>query len=182
MAFTARFNGVEESTSVLIIPSSEIVIKGKTNVNSFDCQYNVLKLKEPIPVNFKRYNDKIIFDKTVLALESAHFDCGGSGINSDFNKLLKTKTYPKVFIELKEISKDTENDKLINASVNVEIAGIVKPYIIPVKLQGDEILNIEGILSLNILDFNLDPPKKALGIIIVKEIIDISFHLQAKEY
>ncbi|MDN3664264.1 YceI family protein [Algibacter miyuki] len=180
MAFAGE---IMETTSVVIAPSSEIVITGKTNVNSFNCQYNVLELKEPIPVHFKRYNNgKLVFENTILTLESAAFDCGGPGINSDFNKLLKSKTYPEVIIELKEIGKHPKDSKLINALINLEIAGITKAYTFPVKLEGSETLNIEGVLSLNIRDFDLDPPKKALGIIVVKEVIDISFHLKAKEY
>ena len=179
MAFTSNLT---ESTAIIIAPSSEIIITGKTNVNSFDCQYNVLNLKEPIPVHFKKHNDKFIFEKTILALESTAFNCGGPGINSDFKKLLKSKTYPKVFIKLKEISKDPNIENLVNAQIDLEIAGVTKSYTIPVKLQGEETLIIKGVLSLNIRDFNLDPPKKALGLIVVKDIIDISFHLKAKEY
>ena len=179
MAFTSN---ILETTSIIITPSSEIIIKGKTNVNSFDCQYNVLNLKEPIPVHFKKHNDKLIFENTVLELQSNNFDCGGAGINSDFNKLLKSKTHPEVFIKLKEITQNPNNKSIVNANIDLKIAGITKPYTIPVKLEGSETLIIQGVLSLNIRDFNLDPPKKALGIIVVQDVIDISFHLRAKEY
>ncbi|MEP3838325.1 MAG: YceI family protein [Algibacter sp.] len=179
MAFTSSKT---ETTSVIIAPSSKIVIKGKTNVNSFDCQYNVLNLKEPIPVNFKVYNNKLIFKNTILVLESSAFDCGGPGINTDFKKILQSKTYPQIFITLQEISIDPKNKSLVNAQINLEIAGITKPYSVPVKLDGEDALIIEGVLSLNIRDFNLHPPKKALGLIVVKDTIDISFYLKAQEY
>jgi hypothetical protein len=179
LAFTSA---VIESTSVIIAPKSKLVIIGKTNVNSFKCQYNVSKLNKPIVVFFKKDNDRIVFEKTTSVLESINFDCGGSGINADFHELIKSETYPQIFITLKEISKDPKDDALVNAVLNLDIAGTTKAYIIPVKLEGEDNLLLKGILSLNIRDFNLEPPKKALGLIVVKDIIEINFQLKIKEY
>jgi YceI-like domain len=179
LAFTSTFVG---STTVIITPSSKLLINGKTNVNSFKCLYNVLKLNKPIPVFFKEHQDKIIFEKTTLVLENANFDCGGTGINNDFQELLKTETYPQIFIKLKEISKDPNNKTMVQTLLDLEIAGVTKSYTIPVQLVGDDIMSIKGILSLNIRDFNLDPPKKALGLIVVKDTIEIDFQLMVKEY
>src|SRR6056300_1339029 len=106
LAFTTTY---VESTAVVITPSSELVINGKTNVNSFNCEYDVLSLKKPIPVSFKRINNKIVFEKTTLVLNSACFDCGGSSINADFQELLKSGTYPEIYIDLKEISADSND-------------------------------------------------------------------------
>ncbi|MDO5972472.1 YceI family protein [Flavivirga aquimarina] len=168
--------------SVVITPSSQLVIKGKTNVNSFKCQYNILKLNKPIPVFFKRHKAKIIFNKTTLVLENADFDCGGRGINTDFQELLKSETHPQIRIKLKEISKDLKDENLVNALLDLELAGVTKSYVIPVELEGEDILVVKGVLCLNIRDFNLEPPKKALGLIVVEDLIEINFQLKVKEY
>lgn len=179
LAFTNAFVG---STSVLIAPTSKILIKGKTNISTFKCQYNVSKLNKPIPVFFRKYKDEIIFDKTTLVLDNANFDCGGTGINNDFQKLLKSETYPHIFIKLKEISEDLNNENRIQALLDIEIAGITRPYSIPIEFEGEDTLLIKGILSLNLRDFNLEPPKKAFGLIVVKDTIDINFQLRVEEY
>ncbi|GGK18473.1 hypothetical protein GCM10007962_10820 [Yeosuana aromativorans] len=179
LAFTNAFVG---STSVLIAPTSKILIKGKTNISTFKCQYNVSKLNKPIPVFFRKYKDEIIFDKTTLVLDNANFDCGGTGINNDFQKLLKSETYPHIFIKLKEISEDPNNENRIQALLDIEIAGITRSYSIPIEFEGEDTLLIKGILSLNLRDFNLEPPKKAFGLIVVKDTIDINFQLRVEEY
>ncbi|WP_100612841.1 YceI family protein [Confluentibacter lentus] len=178
LAFTDSFVG---STSVIIAPNSKLLINVKTNVNSFKCQYDILKLNKPIPIFFKNHGKKISFEKATLILDNVNFDCGGPGINNDFKELLKTKTYPKIFINLREINKDQNNEGLIHALVNLEIAGVTKSYTVPVELKDEGTLSIKGVLALNIRDFNLEPPKKALGLIVVKDVIEINFELAVKK-
>lgn len=179
LAFTVVIEG---STSVLITPSSKLLIKGKTNINTFKCQFDILKLKKPIPVFFKKINDKMVFENTTLVLENDCFDCGGKGINNDFQELLKSELYPKTYINLKEISIDDNNPSCVFASINIHMAGATKSYTIPVELNQKENLHIKGILNLDICDFNLEPPKKALGLVVVKNMIEINFDLMVKEY
>lgn len=178
LAFTVVITG---STSVLITPSSKLYIKGKTNINSFTCQFNVLKFKKPIPVFFQKIDDKIIFDNTTLVLDNICFDCGGKRINSDFQELLKSELYPQTLIKLKEISKGVDDENKIFALLDISIAGVSKSYRMPVELKGEETLLIEGVLNLNICDFNLEPPKKALGLVVVKDTIEINFQLVVKK-
>lgn len=174
-------NDLVKSASVTIAPSSKIVIKGKTNVNTFKCQYNIQKLNKPISVYFRKQNDEIIFERTTLALENANFDCGGRAINNDFQELLKSETYPKIFIKLKEISKYPNYENRIQTLLDIEIAGVTRAYSIPVEFEDDDTLIIKGLLTLNLRDFNLEPPKKALGLIVVKDTIDINFQLRVEE-
>jgi len=174
LAFTDK---LVSKTSVMIAPNSKLLIIGKTNVNSFKCRYNVSKLNKPIPIIFKKHGGKISFEKTTLVLDNANFDCGGFGINNDFQELLKTKSYPQVFIKLREITKDQNDESLVQALVDLEIAGITKSYTVPIELKEEGIMSIKGVLALNIRDFNLEPPKKALGMIVVKDVIEINFEL-----
>lgn len=168
-------------TSVMITPNSKLLIVGKTNVNSFNCRYDILKLQKPIPVFYKKHHDKISFDNTVLVLDNVNFDCGGRGINADFHELLKTKTYPQIRIKLKEISEGKTNNKPVLAHMDITIAGITKGYQMPVEVSNADAMQINGILNLNLSDFNLEAPKKALGLIVVKDEIEINFELAVKK-
>ena len=179
LAFTVVIEG---STSVLITPSSKLLIKGKTNINTFKCQFDILKLKKPIPVFFKKINDKMVFENTTLVLENDCFDCGGKGINYDFQQLLKSDMYPETLINLKEISIDNTSENTVQALLEIRIAGVTNACKVPIKLTGEDTLLVEGVLNLNICDFNLEPPKKALGLIVVKDIIEINFQLVVQEY
>lgn len=178
LAFTVVITG---STSVIITPSSKLLINGKTNINSFKCQFDVSILKKPIPVFFQKVDDKMVFNNTTLVLDNSCFDCGGKGINSDFQELLKSDLYPQTLIKLKEICKDTNNLNCVLAFLDISIAGVSKSYRIPIELKGEETLLIKGVLEIDICDFNLEPPKKALGLIVVKDTIEINFQLLVKE-
>ena len=98
------FTGIEYTTkslSVSVEDDSVVSISGTTNVNSFTCNYNVLKLENPIPVSYESREQTIVFASTFLELENQCFDCGHKAINKDFNKLLKTEIYPKIQLNLK---------------------------------------------------------------------------------
>lgn len=180
MAFT-NSESIKNMT-ITIIPQSKLLVRGKTNVNKFNCDFNVLKLKNPIPVIFEKKDDKIVFNKTKLILDSSCFDCGSKGINSDFKDLLKSDAYPHIILELKEIKNDFEDEDRILAYLDLEIAGIRKSYSVPIIMEGETTMSIKGKLDLNIRDFNITPPKKALGLIVVDEIIQIDFQLMVQEY
>lgn len=174
LAFTKNDIG---STSVVITSNSKLFILGKTNVGGFDCVYNVQKLERPIPISFNKAKDKIVFSHTVLVLENENFDCGGKAINADFHKLLKTDSYPNIFIKLKSITKEQTNSNSILAHLEIDLAGVTKSYATPVTVEGSGPMLIKGRLDLNLRDFNLEPPRKALGLVVVKDVIEINFEL-----
>tara|TARA_R100001039_G_C1829018_1_gene93760 strand:- start:607 stop:1200 length:594 start_codon:yes stop_codon:yes gene_type:complete len=177
LAFTIGIN----NTSIIISPKSQLVIKGTTNVSKFKCHFNIEEIKNPIPVSYVQKEEKFVFEKALLVLDNSCFDCGSSAINKDFVNLLKSDEYPQIVLELKEIQKDTKVTNVVHALIEIFIAGESKLYVIPVKIEGDSILNVSGSLSLNICDFNLEAPKKALGLIVVSEIININFDLLIQE-
>ncbi|SEQ14670.1 YceI-like domain-containing protein [Hyunsoonleella jejuensis] len=168
------------NTFVLIKPESKLVIHGKTNVNKFNCAYNVLTLQDPIPVYFELKGNRMVFKKTQLVLNNSCFSCGNKVMNKDFLKLLNSETYPNIIITLNEVESYAENDNIIQANVDIEIAGVVNSYTFPMQVNMYDTMQISGILDVNICDFNMKPPKKALGLVVVNEIIQIDFALQIK--
>lgn len=180
LAFTTK--SLVKNTSVLIVSESKLIVKGKTNVNKFDCVYNVQKLKDPISVFYEIENNKMVFKKTELVLENTCFDCGNKAINKDFQELLKSENHPNIFLKLKEIERLHENDSVLHTTLEIEIAGKTKEYQIALVSKNEKDLIVKGILFLNIRDFEIEPPKKLLGIITVNEIIEINFQLKIKEY
>ena len=178
------FTGIEYTTkslSVSVEDDSVVSISGTTNVNSFTCNYNVLKLENPIPVSYESREQTIVFASTFLELENQCFDCGHKAINKDFNKLLKTEIYPKIQLNLKQINKDSKQKDVLTALVEIHIANKKNTYKVPVKADGNKNLMVQGELELNLPDFNLEAPKKALGLIVVHNEIKVNFKLHLKQ-
>ncbi|MGM5470032.1 YceI family protein [Flavobacteriaceae bacterium LMO-SS05] len=175
LAFTNNY--IINTASVVISPQSHLTIKGKTNISKFNCEFNINKVANPIELYYEEIDGKIIFEKAKLVLGNTCFDCGNNAINRDFRDLLKTNEYPEIYLQLKEIQKDINTSSSVKAQVQIDIAGKSKSYMVPVEINAENTICVSGILGLNIFDFDLVPPKKALGLIVVSEDIEIQFQL-----
>lgn len=167
-----------ENKHIYILPKSELKIRGKSNINKFSCDFNFLKLDNPLVISYQQKENKMYFNSATLPIKNIFFDCGGRRINKDFHKLLNTKEFPKILIKLKEVEYLQES---IKACIEMEIAGISKNYTMHVTKTKENVHTILGSLELDISDFNLESPTKLLGIIVVSDIIEIDFNLSFKE-
>ena len=94
-------------------------------------------------------------------------------MNSDFQDLLLSEKYPELVIELNKV--EALAGEYVKAYVTVQIAGKTNNYTMPVLLKEH---GYQGKLKINIKDFDLVPPKKALGLIEVDEMIEVQFDLK----
>ena len=179
LAFTTT--AIVQNTNISVAPESELLIKGTTNVNSFKCVFNIKEVDKAIPIYYKVTNDRIEFEKANLILDNNCFDCGNKGMNRDFMALLKSDEYPEIVLELKELKIVDNTTSNMNAKVKLTLAGISKNYMVSLKAKDNEPMEVSGNLRLNITDFGLEAPKKALGLIVVSENIEIKFQLILKE-
>ena len=157
-AFTTNDTNMKH-TAVCISADSSLSVVGSTNVSNFTCSFDVEKLKSPIPVYYQIKDDKMVFKNTVLKLDNSCFDCGNTGMNKDFQKLLKTETTPQIFLHLKEIN-TTNNNVCILASIDLEISGVKRAYKVPVTAIHKHELVVTGVLDLCLSDFKLEAPKR----------------------
>ncbi len=171
-------NGTINRT-VNIMPNSKLTITGDTNISEFSCAFNSQMIPSTRKVTVKEENSELHFENAILKLDNTGFDCGSRGINKDFHALIKTEEYPEISLELKKLCINTPTDAI--ADLIISIAGKTKAYKLPVKIVDGKIPQYKGNLSLNINDFNLKPPKKIFGLIVVKEDIDINFNLNVEK-
>ena len=180
--FFTRFLHAQNSyhqESIKILPVSQLTISGDTNINAFLCDFNTALLKQSQNINYKSDASRISFKNAILTLNNKGFDCGNKGINKDFQLLLQSEEYPEISLELKEIRFTGES--LANAEVTISIAGEQKNYKVPIEIETHPTTHYKGILHLNIRDFELKPPKKLFGLIVLKEEIEIKFNLKVQK-
>lgn len=176
LGFSFIVNEEAVNRKVFITTESFLYIKGTSNVNTFTCVYDAATLSRKVPVSFTQNNNTLSFRNVKLQLKNSGFNCGNRGINSDFHELLQTNQYPHINFELHRIVKGANT---VDAFVDIEIAGIKKHYKVPVKTNG-ELAPIQGVLCVNITDFGLTPPRKMMGMIVVREDIEIVFGFDLK--
>lgn len=163
--------------SIEILQSSELSITGDTNISKFGCEFNTFYLEQCDELVYKQEGKNINFKNAILTLKNKGFDCGNKAINKDFHALLNTEKYPKITLELTEITLHSAN--AAKATVRINIAGKEKTYLVPIVIATTPSNRFVGKLKLDIRDFGLEPPKKFLGLIVIKEEIEINFNLVA---
>ncbi|MCM4166610.1 hypothetical protein DHD08_02835 [Arenibacter sp. H213] len=75
------------------------MIPGTTNNSTFSCDFDIDRLKGPIPVNYEKIGGKYIFKKAILVFNKQGFDCGVRGVSRDFHDLLKSGKYPRILLK-----------------------------------------------------------------------------------
>ncbi len=163
---------------IQVLPSSALTINGDTNINSFECTFNTRYLKESQNIFYSQTNSTINFTGAILVLDTDGFDCGSKPINRDFHDLIKSDEYPEIHLELNKIKVHSATKSI--ATVCITIAGKQKYYDVPVNVKNGVTSQYQGVLKLDINDFDLEPPKKLFGIIKVKDDIQINFDLKVK--
>jgi hypothetical protein len=176
----------KSSVSVVVDSDSYVKIVGKTNVNTFTCDYKKEIPKDTIHVSINQEGNKLYLTNAVLKVRVDGFDCGHPIMNKDFQQLLTEEKHPYITLHIKSI--EPSDDFVVSnnpglseigyAQVVFEIAGVKNEYKIPLN-SFDQVISqyFLGQKTINIKDFQLHPPKKFLGLVKVDEEISIDFRL-----
>lgn len=175
------FSDPEREMKVSVASESEVVISGTTNINTFNCKYNLQKLELPIRMVYNERSDRILFENAKLELENDCFDCGGKMINKDFRELLKSEVHPKVELRLLYVEPPKPETKEIEVGMEILIAGVARRYEAYLQCEDQKDICVNGTLELRLSDFGLEPPRKALGMIKVDNDIKVNVSLVIKE-
>ncbi len=162
-----------EKENIMILPSSELIIAGSTNVNKFDCKFNIELIADKKKVKYTQEDHLIRFKDLQLNLLTEGFDCGNKRMNSDFQDLLMCEKYPEIVINIQRV--ELISSEYQKAFITVKLAGKTNHYHLPIQINEDR---FKGKFKMNIRDFGLEPPKKALGLIEVDEQIEVQFDLK----
>lgn len=142
-------------------------INGSTNVNVFQC------------VNSKFKNDGNAYsfsEKNLpnIILKVNDFDCGNKMMTKDFQKILNAEKYPEMTIKFIKFTKTQKN---FIAVVEVKMMNQSRRYNVEFELANNKMV---GRKNVKFSDFNITPPKKMGGMIVVKDDLDLTFSLSTK--
>ena len=137
-----------EIHTMVLSHHSELIIFGKTNVNSFSCKYEVNNNADTIQFRLVDEGKETDFIDAHLNLAVDSFDCGSHIITNDFEELLQEPKFPMVkikFIDFKlepeDIYKKSDDNVIGHFDIELEIAGIMKKSQVPVL---SETIEAEG--------------------------------------
>lgn len=144
-----------------------VKINGSTNVNSFQCVNSKFKANSGIYSFFDENLPNII-------LKVSDFDCGNRMMTKDFQKILNAEKYPEMSIKFINFTKTKKN---FVAVVEVKMMDQSRRYNVEFALDNNK---MTGHKNVKFSDFNITPPKKMGGMIVVKDDLNLTFSLATK--
>ena len=179
MGFTIP-NTEYKTAKFIIEDSSKIEIFASTNVNTIDCFLQFESVSPKLDIVYTENGNTIKFKKAQLKMANSCFDCGNKMINKDLLKMLDTDNNPHIYLNLKEVSLNSYTQNSATALISITMAGVTREAPLDLEIDKDRQLRTKGCLSLNLKDFEIDPPKKAMGLVAVQNEITINLDLIMK--
>lgn len=165
--------------------NSWLVLKGTTNINSFECLSAAANSRGYILADASLSENKIGFTGADILVNLESFDCKNALITRDMHNALGGSTNPGIEIKLLDaIIGDTDwhsQNGCVMANVLITLNGIskTKELIIDWQRYGFE-YRFEGTAELSMTEFDIDPPSPALGMVKVNDSITVSFNYNVK--
>jgi len=179
-------NSLSKQLEYRIRPTSKLGINGKTNINTFNCHSQ--EQFESKMLNFEVDHEQaaIFFQHTELRVNIDQLDCGINAINKDLKKALLAEEYPEIIINIKEVINTNCNTWItgqqwidLNANTDITITCETRPATIPIQVSktDEKSFRIIGETQIQLCDFAIQAPVAMLGMIKVKDEINIKFDL-----
>jgi len=157
---------------------NHVYISGETNINCFECRYNK-KADDKHDLNILSSFGKVSGEKIDTYIPVSEFKCSNVHMYNDFLKLLHAGDYPYIKIELDHSQvKNIQPGKSsvdLNVSITIDNITEVKPISCLINNPGNDTMSITGETTVDLVDFNLKPPVKFMGLIKVRDKVRIDF-------
>jgi len=180
---TAR---VQAQNSYQLLPESTMQITGTSTIHDWECDVEEMNLntnlRDSITEGILPSTPEFINSLT-LTVPVREIESGKGGMNRKIYGALKEDDHPTIQYRYSGgeiVSSDTTSGTFtINATGDLTIAGVTKEVTFPVEGSfsdaGD--LRFTGSYSLNMKDYDMDPPTAVFGTIRAGEEVTISFNV-----
>ncbi|MDY6801350.1 MAG: YceI family protein [Bacteroidota bacterium] len=158
---------------------NQIVIEGETNINQFNfvfdnSRYDIISIDENVK-HEKSKNEIVEFKIPVKGFKGDNYL-----MENDFYNLLDATNYPTIVVGIEKPVLQRiffgSNESVIDFYIT--IAGNTKHIIGDYKtFCQDDLTILSGEAKIKLTDFSLDPPKKMMGMLKVKDQIFITFDI-----
>lgn len=161
-----------------VLQKERITINGRTNINKFECKLDLGGVVDTLAVQVEKQNGNFNFSGLNLRIPVDAFDCKYKLMTAEFRELLRSTEYPHLLLNITHVdhhvpSKMTmATDLSVTDTKNEEF--IRDCYI---EKVGDDLI-LGGNHRVFLSSYNIEPPKKLFGAVVVKNELDISFEVE----
>lgn len=163
----------------IIKESSNVIVEGKTNVNTFICKIKEYGRRDTLTIDRKTAKKHRFPVQSTITIPISGFDCRNSIMTRDLQITLNSKKFPNMHITIVHLSEMlTSNPSCLNGQVDIILAGQRQSYVVEfyLKRHNRDFL-LEGKQRIHFTDFNLKPPTKMGGTIAVKNELEVTVNL-----
>jgi hypothetical protein len=165
----------------IIDASSELIISGATNVNDFICRTDCYDVRDTLELLSHKEGGTVMFSRNAMVIPVSSFECGNDLITRDFQETLKVNEYPELTIRF--VSIDDRATVLqagaVTGKVEITLAGTTRVYSVlySAASNGRNTFSLTGKQAVCFSDFNLEAPRKMMGLIKVQDNLEVEFQL-----
>ena len=172
---------VSERGKWIIDSDSRLLIYGFTNVNNFTCAISCYNNFDTLEYVNNPKACELIFERNKMSIPVRNFDCGNNMITKDFWQTLKADKYPNLDIRFISLDK-IDNNNRVAGTVEIQLAGVSKRYkiVYAANTTDGSLIQLAGKQNVCFSDFDLKAPQKLMGLIQVKENLEVEFQLSLK--
>ncbi|GAB5556271.1 MAG: hypothetical protein SchgKO_04840 [Schleiferiaceae bacterium] len=163
-----------------ILEASEIVLEGYTNINTFRCNNKEIVKRDSSQTIIATPTDYgLDLEGVNFAISVDGFSCKIPGMEGDIDELLNAENFPYIEFDITHLQ--VPDGKNGTASARISIAGKERLGLIDFTLLSREPhIHMKGSTPLYLSEFELEAPKKMLGMVVVRDQFLIEFDLVLK--
>jgi len=165
----------------IIDASSELIISGATNVNDFICRTDCYDVRDTLELISQKEKGTVMFSRNAMVIPVSSFECGNDLITRDFQETLKVNEYPELTIRFVSIDDRTTvlQAGAVTGKVEITLAGTTRVYSVlySAASNGRNTFSLTGKQAVCFSDFNLEAPRKMMGLIKVQDNLEVEFQL-----
>jgi polyisoprenoid-binding protein YceI len=170
-----------------ILPSSQISISGKSNINTFRCYTANIPSKGSFLAYEPEGVSSVNFYHADVDLLVKSLNCGSKLIEKDLNRSLIADRYPFIMLSFKDarlIARYPNKTAKYQTTLNMTIANTTRNVGVDILLQQVDrnTFRITGSQVISMTDFNIKQPTAMFGMIVVDREITINFNILATVY
>ncbi len=179
LAILSGFSEIQHEGKWIIHSNSQLLIHGRTNVNSFTCLISCYNNVDTLAYSYDEAEKAMVFTKNRMEIPVYNFDCGNPMITKDFRLTTKAAQHP--YLQIAFLSLDKVNKGSINGKLEISLAGITRHVSVTFIHQpvGD-FLQLRGNHSVCFTDFGMQAPARMMGLVRVQEDLNVEFNLLIK--
>lgn len=159
---------------------SELIISGSTNVNSFLCRTDCYEIRDTLQFINRGKDCEIQFSQKAMQIPLTSFNCGNELITNDFRDALDASRHPLLAVRFLSLDQQvvTAKSGSVAGVVEITLAGTTRTYPVLYAISGNgNMLTLAGARTVCFSDFNLQPPRKMMGLIRVQDNVEVEFQL-----